>query len=324
MLKKLYVIVLSLTTILYSTNCIYADTLTDPGWFDEIIDVYDNGMTYNLSNKTINNNPSSYGNNQFIRIEDAILFLSYNSNVFNVVDAETLKSRPDIKMNFGAVSDKYPINSIGYDSMGNIFAVSISGSGTSSYIYNLECTSKNVNITKAYPLTKESNWYLYIPAVYGDITTGNFTVLSTVRVDNTDNTYPRLNTLLVRWSFVNGVETNRETVQFTTTMSMIHAIDSERIIIDDVAPSNRYWDIIDNPDYPSTPTFLHWPAGKTSIEKITSIEIEENDNLNCYGMTFRIFSYGDRDFIVYCVNGLRPAYSIATPVSYTHLTLPTT
>ena len=54
MLKKLYLIVLSLTTILYSTNCIYADTLTDPGWFDEIIDVYDNGMTYNISNKKIN------------------------------------------------------------------------------------------------------------------------------------------------------------------------------------------------------------------------------------------------------------------------------
>ena len=319
MSKNLYAIVLSLTAILYSTNCIYAYTGTDPGWFDEITDVYDNGMTYNLSNKTINSNPTSYGNNQFIRIENSILFLSYYSNVFNVVDAETLKSRPDIKMNFDDVRDRYPvsnINSIGYDSNGNLFAVSISGSDTSSYIYNLECTSENVNITKAYPLTKECDWYLYIPAVYGDITTGNFTILSAVRAGNTDKTYPRLNTLLVRWSFVNGVETNRESVQFATTMSMIHAIDSERIIIDDVAPSNRYWDIIDNPDYPSTPTFLHWPAGKTSIEKITSIEIEENDSLNCYGMTFRIFSYGDRDFIVYCVDGLRPAYSIATLRDY--------
>ncbi len=53
MSKNLYAIVLSLTAILYSTNCIYAYTGTDPGWFDEITDVYDNGMTYNLSNKTI-------------------------------------------------------------------------------------------------------------------------------------------------------------------------------------------------------------------------------------------------------------------------------
>ncbi len=319
MSKNLYAIVLSLTAILYFTNCIYAYTGTDPGWFDEITDVYDNGMTYNLSNKTINSNPTSYGNNQFIRIENSILFLSYYSNVFNVVDAETLKSRPDIKMNFDDVRDRYPvsnINSIGYDSNGNLFAVSISGSDTSSYIYNLECTSENANITGAYTLTKECDWYLYIPAVYGDITTGNFTVLSAVRAGNTDKTYPRLSTLLVRWSFVNGVETNRESVQFATTMSMIHAIDSERIIIDDAAPSNRYWDIIDNPDYPSTPTFFHWPAGKTSIEKITSIEIEENDYNNCYGMTFRIFSYGNRDFIVYCVDGLRPAYSIATLRDY--------
>ena len=319
MSKNLYAIVLSLTAILYFTNCIYAYTGTDPGWFDEITDVYDNGMTYNLSNKTINSNPTSYGNNQFIRIENSILFLSYYSNVFNAVDAETLKSRPDIKMNFDDVRDRYPvsnINSIGYDSNGNLFAVSISGSDTSSYIYNLECTSENANITGAYTLTKECDWYLYIPAVYGDITTGNFTVLSAVRAGNTDKTYPRLSTLLVRWSFVNGVETNRESVQFATTMSMIHAIDSERIIIDDAAPSNRYWDIIDNPDYPSTPTFFHWPAGKTSIEKITSIEIEENDYNNCYGMTFRIFSYGNRDFIVYCVDGLRPAYSIATLRDY--------
>lgn len=61
MSKNLYAIVLSLTAILYSTNCIYAYTGTDPGWFDEITDVYDNGMTYNLSNKTIKSNPTSYG-----------------------------------------------------------------------------------------------------------------------------------------------------------------------------------------------------------------------------------------------------------------------
>jgi len=310
--------VLSVATLFLHLNVSAAEA----GVFNPQTDISDSRISYTLENKALTTNYAIYGTYQILRENRYILLFSYYSFDFYVFDTGSFSNKAaKWTVTFDGITDKPTyLGSIGRDSMGNVFAVSLDGDGE-YFIYPLtiDTTNQKIYATASYRLGKQSGWYQYIPIVYGDVTSGNFTVFSTVRLkDDTSSTYPRLCKRLVRWNVADGAEQNREVADFPTTMSELFAIDGEHLIVDDIAPSNQS-KITTGDNYPSTPTLIHWPAGGNEITRLSRITISDTDAespVNDYGMTYKIFSYGGRDFIVYCVNGLTATYNIATLQNY--------
>ncbi len=279
-------------------NSTYADAGTvkiSSLWMRSVVDGYEN-ITFE-NNGGLNRGMCAVGNYVFVsgRSEASTSATIY----LRKYDRQTGEHISDIILDATGAVSYLPCNDVIKDSNGNVMITNLVTKAESTplklFLVNLETgalTEKaSVNVTK-------TSGRIDHAAVYGDVTTGNFTLYAAL--SNTK--------YVVRWTFMNGTQTSEEVCTLSSVSSL------------GIAP--RVIPINDDSffaDGCSTAFARYSFSTGATIDKITTSSLAPTAGVN--GGTY--FSLNGKNYIVYSFTGASSGYSYNVALTDDDLSLGT-